>query len=287
MAESELTEMAGVAEAETEAAYAWALDDGDDLPTQRLTSRRITALAMASSLTVIALAGGVALTVVRQPEPVSASAPVVAPAAVLDGTYRFDFNPANNTVQGSPNPPSDSHPDQNPKTVWYAFRSACTPAGCTATETALDDTNHNIAATPNTTYQWRFTDGRWQMLPERSRETRQGCKVVQGKAVDGDQTALYTISLEPQPGGSSRGLSSATTISSECGQEGSVQQFPFVATRVGDVPLGVPVADPSTVSAPNALAAPVAGPVLDGTYRLDEDDRQVNTAFRWLGLLHG
>jgi hypothetical protein len=41
---SEPTEMAGVAEAETEAAYAWALDydDVDEFPTQRLTSRRIT-----------------------------------------------------------------------------------------------------------------------------------------------------------------------------------------------------------------------------------------------------
>ena len=48
----EPTEMAGVADAETEAAYAWALDDGDDLPTQRLTSRRITALALAASLVV-------------------------------------------------------------------------------------------------------------------------------------------------------------------------------------------------------------------------------------------
>ena len=56
---SEPTEMAGVAEAETQAAYAWALDYEptemagvavDDLPTQptqRLTSRHITALALA------------------------------------------------------------------------------------------------------------------------------------------------------------------------------------------------------------------------------------------------
>ena len=45
---TEPTEMAGVAEAETQAAYAWALDyDGDELPTvptQRLTPRRITSL---------------------------------------------------------------------------------------------------------------------------------------------------------------------------------------------------------------------------------------------------
>ena len=79
---SEPTEMAGVAEAETQAAYAWALDDGDDLPTQRLTPRRITSLALASSLTVIAAAGAVVLFMARdtnQPETVSAPM-VVTPA---------------------------------------------------------------------------------------------------------------------------------------------------------------------------------------------------------------
>ena len=59
------TEMAGVAEAETQAAYAWALDyDGDEFPTQptqRLTPRRITALALAASLVLIAVAGAVVL----------------------------------------------------------------------------------------------------------------------------------------------------------------------------------------------------------------------------------
>ena len=72
---SEPTEMAGVAEAETQAAYAWALDDGDDLPTQRLTSRRITALSLAASLVVIAVAGVVALVVVRNANHPVAQAP--------------------------------------------------------------------------------------------------------------------------------------------------------------------------------------------------------------------
>ena len=83
------TEMAGVAEAETQAAYAWALDyDGDEFPTQptqRLTPRRITTLALASSLVLIATAGVVALGVI----PAHESA-VAAPAAVFDGTYRYD-----------------------------------------------------------------------------------------------------------------------------------------------------------------------------------------------------
>ena len=67
-----------------------------------------------------------------------------------------------------------------------------------------------------------------------------------------------------------------TAVSSECGQEGSVQQFPFIMTRVGDMPSGVSVADPSTVvwSPITPPAPPAAGPVLDGTYRFDSDDRQ-------------
>ena len=79
MAESELTEMAGVAEAETEMAYAWALDydDPDEFPTQRLTPRRITSLGLAASLVTIAVAGGVALGVLRQPEPAPAPVSVV------------------------------------------------------------------------------------------------------------------------------------------------------------------------------------------------------------------
>ena len=68
---AEPTEMAGVAEAETQAAYAWALDydDPDEIPTQpiRLTSRRITALSLAASLVLIAVAGAVAVVAMRQP----------------------------------------------------------------------------------------------------------------------------------------------------------------------------------------------------------------------------
>ena len=263
---SEPTEMAGVAEAETQAAYAWALDDGvDDLPTQRLTPRRITALTLAASLIAIAVAGGVALGV----NPAHESA-VADPAAVFDGTYRFDFNPTNNTVMGSPNPPSKDHPDSNPTTAWRAFRSTCTPAGCTATETKLDDATH--AKMPLSTHQWRFTNGRWEMLPVRDRQTVERCKVSEDKTVDGDETVSYTISLEPQPNGSLRGLSTATVISSECGEEGSVEQFPFIAVRVADVASGVVTDDPSTVSAqPDMPAAPVPGPVLDGTYLLDRE----------------
>ena len=67
----------GRREAETEAAYAWALDydDVDEFPTQRLTSRPITALSIAVSLVVIAVAGVVALVVVRDANQPVAQAP--------------------------------------------------------------------------------------------------------------------------------------------------------------------------------------------------------------------
>ena len=210
----------------------------------------------------IAVAGAVML-VVPSPKPSEPSEPVaITPAAVLDGTYRFDFNPMNDTIMGSPNPPSDTHPNSNPTTVWRAFRSACTPSGCTATETVLDDTNHQVAKAPLSTHQWRFTNGRWEELPEKSRETRDDAAVDEDKTVAGDETVLYTVSLEPQPDGSLRGLSTATVVSSECGEEGvgsaiSIHRDPSRrrAARRSPWPIRLTVsAQPST---PAALLWPV------------------------------
>lgn len=76
---SEPTEMAGAAEADTRYAQAWALDydDPDELPTEpkRLTSRRITSLGLAASLVLIAVAGTVALFMVRDTNDHVAQAP--------------------------------------------------------------------------------------------------------------------------------------------------------------------------------------------------------------------
>ena len=168
MAESELTEMAGVAEAETQAAYAWALDyDGDDLPTQRLTSRRITTLALAASLVVIAVAGAVALVVPRlkSSEPV-----VVAPAAVLDGTYRFDYDCTQSTVMGSPNSPRRSIHVRN---ILDCFPIHMHPSRmyCHVNGVGRQDSHrceHAVHHTPMAFHQWSMgnfagsrTGGRW------------------------------------------------------------------------------------------------------------------------------
>ena len=83
---AEPTEMAGVAKAETELAYAWGAldyDDPDEFPTERLTPRRITSLGLAASLVTIAAAGAVALGVLRQPDPAPASASVPSPTVTV------------------------------------------------------------------------------------------------------------------------------------------------------------------------------------------------------------
>lgn len=60
-----LTELAGIAEAETESVQAWALDYDDHVPTQRFTGRRITTGALIGCLVLIAAAGVVALLAIR------------------------------------------------------------------------------------------------------------------------------------------------------------------------------------------------------------------------------
>jgi Protein of unknown function (DUF732) len=59
-----LTELAGATEADTELAYAWAEDWPEDEPTRRLTPRRITALGLAASLAIIAVAAVVVFQVI-------------------------------------------------------------------------------------------------------------------------------------------------------------------------------------------------------------------------------
>jgi serine/threonine-protein kinase len=266
----EPTEMSDVvAEAETQAVIAWALTDVEDLATQRLTPRRITALALAVSLVLIAVAGVVALRVLAPAEP---SEPVAAPPplAVLDGTYQLVYDSPQSTVMGSPNSPSETQ--STSEMHWAAFRSTCTSTGCTATSTGLDDKTHTVADTPSVTRQWHFVNGQWVTSPDRERSPMDDCSFDdEGNPKAGADTISHTKWLEPQPDGTLRGMLSMTTVSSECGREGGVHRIPLIATRIGDVPPGVVVADPSTVPPPNPIPPAVAGPVLDGTYRLDFD----------------
>jgi serine/threonine-protein kinase len=72
-------------------------------------------------------------------------------------------------------------------------------------------------------------------------------------------------SLTPQPDGTLRGVQTQTVQSNECGAQGAILRIPVVASRVGEVPAGVNVADPAQASANTAAPATApSAPVLGG-----------------------
>jgi serine/threonine-protein kinase len=195
-----------------------------------------------------------------------------APAAPpLDGTYRLDGDFSKETSNGAPAP----HPNTD-NTGWWAYRSSCRSTGCVATGTGLDKNNHQVAHTPAVTAGFHFVDGHWQGAPYQHQvQQHRPCFGANGEVVArGEETHMSTLSMDPQPDGTLRGVQTDTVLSNECSSQGEVVQAPLVASRIGDVPPGVSVADPATVTASPATSTrvlPVAGPVLDGTFRVDYD----------------
>ena len=236
-------------------------------------------ILLAAAATVIALAAAGVIGYLIQHKHTTPPAPPAPPAAVLEGTYHLVFDYTKRTMNGAPKPPK--HPDTG--TIWGAFRSVCGSATtCTATGTRLDDTNHQVPRTPAATAVLRFADGHWQADPWRNRVDHPDCLGGDQKTVvAGNDTMVITWSLEPLADGTLRGVETRTVVTSECGKAGEVWQFPMVATRTGEVPSGVSVADPSgeTAAPPPSTPPPTAaGPVLTGAYRLDFDhaDQTIN-----------
>jgi len=207
----------------------------------------------------------------KDEEPSTPETNLAPPPAALDGTYRFEYLLSQGTINGSPNPPPQSEPQT--QIAHWAMHSSCTPTGCVATGTALDEQQKG-ASTPPVSSIWRYLDGQWQRMPERQRVQYEQCSVDGDKQVPGGDTELFAAFLKPQADGNLRGFRTDTVITSECSLQGVVRRDPIVVTRVGDVPPGVAIADPA--SAPDAetmssSSSEVAGPVLEGTYRIDYD----------------
>jgi hypothetical protein len=201
--------------------------------------------------------------------PLSSTPPATSapPAPILNGTYRLDQDGAKVTTNGAPSPTSNV-------TSWYVFRSSCGPTGCTATGTRLDDNNHQVAFTPASTTVMHFVGGHWQKVPAKVQQPEQRCLGPNATIVAGEETEISTLSWEPQRDDTLRGVKTETVVTNECGNQGTVWQYPMVAKRVGAAPPGVTVADPAKVTASPATtstAPAVAGPVLNGAYRLDFD----------------
>jgi serine/threonine-protein kinase len=200
-----------------------------------------------------------------QPNPALASKPAVPAAStvpatsarVLNGTYRLDYDRSKKTTNGVPIRHDVA------ATNWWAFHSVCTTNGCGATGTQLDDATHQVASTTDggQTDALHFVAGYWQGAPQ---QERVGCRQPNGQ-VRATQQETVAWSLAPQADGTLRGTETETVLSNECGAQGAVVRVPAVATRVGDVPPGVALADPAqVVRAPDTPSAKPSPPVLGG-----------------------
>ena len=158
--------------------------------------------------------------------------PTDTSAATLDGVYRIDFDYPNQTVDGR----NLGSPVAN-KSQWWAFRSLCTDIGCAATGVELnaDDRQRGDGIAEVLT----FTEGRWQDTSYL--QPPQPCPAGNP---DSDLSAI-SRSLIPQADGSLQGVESMTILTNQCGSQGTVYKTPITATRVGDVPATVTLADPA------------------------------------------
>jgi serine/threonine protein kinase, bacterial len=102
----------------------------------------------------------------------------------------------------------------------------------------------------------RFVDGHWQETASLEKDPKTCPQAPNGKATE-EKTGSW--SFEPQPDGTLRGIDTNTAITNECGNQGDVWRTPIVATRVGDFPPAVSVADPALFLAAPA-PAPTTGP---------------------------
>ena len=159
----------------------------------------------------------------------------------LDGTYSLAFLNSQATVNGKP---WAAWHNSSGSTDWYAFRSECTTTGCVATGALLDAASHQEAmAVPAVL---RFQEGQWLRLPS-SAELQCGQVWISGPAVNptADTVVQTKFSLRPQPDGTLSGLNTLTFLGDGCNNKGMEIATPIVATRMGDVPPSVVLADPA------------------------------------------
>jgi hypothetical protein len=265
--EAETTVLADEVRTELADALAWSDSEaGSTEPAQYVERRSGWRWAIVAVAVMLPLAAVLALGMVffhTRHAPTRARVPA-PPNAALDGTYRVDVDLAKGTVNGAPN----AQPNTD-NTAWWAFRSSCGPIGCVATGVKLDVNNHQLVRTPADTAEFHFVDGHWQRTPVQTHVQHPQSRGADGKCVvAGVDTGMVTWSLKPQLDGTLRGVNTVTTLTNQCDLPGEVYQAPLVATRMGDVPPSVTVAEPAAVTPPTTsiTASAVGGPVLDGTY---------------------
>lgn len=168
------------------------------------------------------------------------SSPQPGSGPALNGVYRFDEDNVNSLYDGI-----RIQPDENKKTIttWWAFRSACTASGCAATGTQLNDKDHleSIGGHGNVL---RYADGRWQDVPFKALISCATFTKPNNPAFPGELTAVTGWSLESQPDGTLKGFRTTDILTSDCNIGYKKSITTVSATRTGDVPPNIVLADP-------------------------------------------
>ncbi|HEX4558098.1 MAG TPA: hypothetical protein VH166_02685 [Mycobacterium sp.] len=152
------------------------------------------------------------------------------PAAVLDGTYRLDFDRTQQTMDGKPSP-------EDPYARTYAFKSTCSGDGnaCVAVGIRLNDQDPKQTA-PGGAIVLDYLNGEWV----RTYNNTQTCRGVQ-------VPVLESWSFKPGDGGAPAvGTRRLAFTMAPC--TGAFEQ-PLTATRTGDVDPAVQLPDPAKVAA--------------------------------------
>lgn len=224
---SAYTELSGVADADTQAAHAWAFDSEPEPEPQsrRLTPGRITALAVIASVVAIAGAAGIAVWALGE----EAATPVSAPPRqdLLDGVYRVDYHRDQATYRGTTN--WDAGVGAGPAQDWLTLNSTCTDRDCIATGEVLGADRQRRPGARTLTF--RLTNGTWQdIAPARVKST---CTYADG-SVAGESWTSVTLGFTPRPDGSFTGELTTVVDTNECGDQGNTVVTPLTADRVGD-----------------------------------------------------
>ena len=220
------TELAGVADVNTQAAHAWAFDEDPEPEPRRFTPGRITALAVGAAVVVIAAASGVTAWYVNE-DPVAAPPPR---PDLLNGVYRVQYHWDQATYRDTgENTNWGEGADAGPAQDWLSLTSACTDTDCIATGEVLGQNQARLPGARTLTF--KLTNGTWQdIAPARVTST---CTYDNG-AVARESWTTVTLGFTPRPDGSFTGALTTVVDTNECGDQGNTVVTPLTAGRVGE-----------------------------------------------------
>ncbi len=233
------TEIAlGEAEAREEAPTQEDTDEGTPYIHHRSVRQRL-AEALVLSLLLFVLVGGSVLALVNtlKHPPRTLVQPAKGP---IEGTYRVDrYRGEGTTRTPDGNISAPTSEDSTVETEWWAFQSSCQPPSCIAVGTRLDNTTHTQVVAPDLAENKKMqslhlVNGQWVSDPPN--RVPQDCAA----GMPGHNVWRFSMELTQLADGTLKGREYDSIESSECVRVGTVATTPIVATRIGDLPAGLP-----------------------------------------------